>query len=422
MNVRCTLPVFTGAELHNEWGQVKKLSLADLHINANAVLMLETANNDDPAFARTPALPAAAVNSLTKACGYHVDLNGNTTFDIDEDQSRPQTSPDLDWTAPYERLSYFTELYTGSFVSPAPATDDLQLCATCARLPLDHVSGVISIAEHSRCKGEVPLGYSGGSDFWQDCTRRRDYAYSSGDQQGYDFAAFDCDSPDHGCSYAWPAFWNAPNPSAMPEPPPPLDSVPTGPLPPHGPCDLQLDPSEPWRGMTHYSQFLCAHVVDGAASGANNSVPLTDVLAGKWQEEGCAVTPTPAPRVACAPAPSPAAGDMWLARQYQSYDTPTAYTGGCIDEGVEWNVMCAGNHSLAIGNDQGFGEVLCGPPCFGNELLHFGSTWLCLHPTVTDGVELTGDGFSLRGEIPGSAGGTTAMSSGCDGGTCLLLQ
>lgn len=462
LNVQCTIPYFTSALLHNEWGQYHSLSLSDLgqHATVTGVAMYEDPANDTAGTISSTVdgtnIQGASVNSLTKACSSNtLDLNGNGVADFIEDQTT--TQPGLSgWAADYQPLTYFTELYWSHFQTPpAPSPSPtpspaplLQLCtdgtARCQPLPLTGVPGVLVIEELSRCNAAFSMQHASTTDNWQDCERRRPNAYSSLTPLGYDFASYDC-APDSAgaCSYTWPASWGGTSGHAAP---PPAASGPSndGTVPEHGLCNGGV--GQTWMGMTAYSQFMCAQINDGSTQ-YNNDVSSSNVLSltvtsAPWEALSCTVRAQsgaaggPTLSYACPESPRGYASTVtWLEHVYSDYSSVNSYNGGCIDEAFEYPVLCPGSSSAPV--DGANGQILCGPPCPSSETMAYTDTSgastaiaMCLHATLNDQPFTIGGPqpsplaplWQLQGEIPvGTISGS--VSGGCDGGaTCWQIE
>jgi hypothetical protein len=434
LNVRCPIPVFDTVELRNEWNQPPPPInfVTDLGLTSSRPVPMYEAAVNDRGVPGYPALLASSVNSLTKACySDTLDLNLNGIADVQEDQA----SKTADWFAPYQRLTYFAELYEARYERPRPAA--VVPCLDCTGMTLPGTVGTLVIRERSRCS-DIPFS-SSGSSYWRECTRRRDDGFRTDNRLGYDFAAYECGSNLYqSCSYSWPP--PVPNPPPTVLPPPAVSPSPVpGTVAPHGLCDSDVQPTGPWRGMTHYSQFRCAKIVSSFSAGA----PRDEVLEGDpaWKPQSCALSGQPSaspapgtlPRFTCStPAVPPRAPSVtWLMRNFQSYNQPSDYKGGCIDEGAEWGLLCPHDRSTATGELDAFGELTCGPACARGDTFYVDSFWMCLQPTTTAFTDsarhaFEGDGYALDGDLPvGSGDGKAVQSPSCgDGGagSCYQLQ
>jgi hypothetical protein len=305
-------------------------------------------------------------------------------------------------------------------------------------LPLPEIAGRLVIEERSRCDNNFPMQLSGDS-YWQDCVRRRSPSYSASDPLAYDFAQYDCPGTAQGsCSYVWPASYGLVGPS--PAPPPPVGAQPPdGSVPPHGLCNGGV-PAIAWMGMTSYSQFMCAQISNAVQN--NNDVLGSQVYSATqtnapWEALNCVVAgqsptiggPGTTASFSCAESQNGAMGPVtWLARRYQDYSTPAAYSGGCIDEATEYPALCLADptDAVAISN----GQLTCGPPCPDGEEMDGGGFVMCLHPTLAclpENQVWSVDSFAmptwqLAGEV--SLGGTFGSLSGCDANqtNCWDLQ
>jgi hypothetical protein len=229
-------------------------------------------------------------------------------------------------------------------------------------------------------------------------------------------------------------------------PVPPVPGPPPGGVPSHGLCSLDAASTAavqkgPWRGMTHYNQFLCAHIVSGTPSARNEVQWSSD--GSLWEAQTCALVGEDksatgsVPRFACtvdAAGATPADGaTKWLARRYQPYATEAQYgtssggVPGCVDEGIEWSALCSGDRSQAIGNKQAFGQLICGLNCARSEAYYSGTYWVCAHPVASgfsDGsLSFNSPHYSLSGEVPiAGNNGTQLQSSGCPASPCYSVQ
>lgn len=292
-NARCELSYIDRFVLQNEWGQRKELyacqgaePLAEgCAVNQRLLLPLvepkalddanafDTLARDEPN--RLPrfqvgagnglrgrALRTEELNPLTKACvGPNGDFNLNGYPDRSEFHGQATANGLAEPLRPFPSLAFFMELHRSWF----EPSDDAQGCEPGQRC------GRYVIAERSRRElnedGELsfPLGYGsaegmgeGRSEYWRDCTRSRDSAFTSDPQaeepMGSDFGRWTCAGASGTC--------------ATP-PAPPLLVGPVEAVPLHGLGDFDaLDPALPWRGMTHASQFKCVLV--------DNTINLND--------------------------------------------------------------------------------------------------------------------------------------------------
>jgi hypothetical protein len=386
---------------------------------------------------------------------------------IEDQTTNPRPKTLAVWADDYQPLTHFIELYHAHFSpSPSPSpTSTVQLCDTCPVLPLPGVAGTLIIEERSRCS-DLPLQPNqSASNYWQDCVRRRSDDYQapgtyepSQPLLGFDFAAYDCLGDSSGaCSYSWPASFRSPGLHAAPPPPAPALTV-DGSLPAHGLCNGGVPHT--WMGMTAYSQFMCGNIQDGATQYPND-IPTGNVLDrnhpdAPWEALDCFVGsqsptvngPGTTATFRCQDTASSAARVTWVARRYSDYVAGN-YTGGCIDEGLEYSVLCSGSSS---GDASGpYGQITCDPPCRPDtEIMRDNARTyaLCMYPvlsafagrdlsTGTYPVAASGQAppspspqprWLLTGQVPaGSVGGLAhpvdgGVATGADDGGIWTLQ
>jgi hypothetical protein len=423
-NVQCVVPVFTSVELRNEWytrpngsAQTKTLSLTDIGVSSSGVPMYEDTGNDDgtnPWLAyggRT--LDARMVNSLTKTCSTKLsDLNRNGVDDYQESQESSTPMAGFSWTKPYQRLTYFMEFYQAHFESAGTITN-VTPCDGCISVP--GITGKLVIEERSRCDPTFSTKLtSATNEYWTECTRRRDANYDStkpDGELGYDFGQYDCSSTTGACSEAPPIS----GPSQ------------DGSLPQHGLCNGGVAGTA-WRGMTAYSQFMCAHFNSTPPTQPkHNDILTTDVETlsspnAPWEAFSCGLTPPGAPPDAgvgeesetfvCNESTLSAPGNdtvAWVMRRYTgAYPTPSpypAYPGGCIDEATEWPQLCTSDPADAVGNVKASGLIECPPACVPDELHQGNGLALCFHRTLASFG--TGSTWQFSGNSMSGDGGVT---------------
>jgi hypothetical protein len=461
-NVQCVLPVFTSVELRNEWflgpngsAQTKTLSMSDIGVSGSGVPMYEDSENDDGsnpwlAYPGGRTLDPRMVNSLTKTCSTaQSDLNRNGVLDYAESQESSTPVTGFSWTKPYQRLTYFMELYQAHFESSGTVTG-VSPCAGCVNVP--GITGKLVIQERSRCDGAFTMRLTSATDeYWRECTRRRNANYDStkpDGEIGYDFAQYDCSNATGACSEA----------------PPIAGPSQDGSLPSHGLCNGGV-PGSAWRGMTDYSQFMCAHInTTTPPQPKPNDILKGDVVAtgnlsAPWEAFSCGLNLTgvgPPPDAGEESATfvcnesnvsPPNAGDvLWVMRRYTgAYPTPSpypAYPGGCIDEATEWPQLCTSDPADAVGNVKAFGLIECPPACAPDELHSGNGLALCFHRTLASfgtgsiwqfGGSITVDGgvssYSLSGDARSVQTPNVLNSGNCnpdgtptDSGHCLRLH
>ena len=322
--------------------------------------LIETARNDGTALLgpRQPAygagdagrtLDPSEVNALTKACVVLTgDYNDNQVDDIAETQSG---TPGIDERARLKSFSYFTELADSYYLDAG-------------------TSGVLVIAERSRCDPSFPLHYAvsagnapqapepyladagadAGAMYWRSCSRRRDATFNAGTPKpSMDFAQWACPGSSGSCPMVPP-----PHPTLV-APYNPATTL----MRNHGLCELgnALPADHVWRGMLHHSQFKCVAVTNGAPTQPYERLATTFATdsntTGKLVYNGCAARPcsgpndtscrsplglgdqTRRPTVTCR-ATLPMGGQIGFAAiGYQPYVTTAAYVNGCVNEDLE---------------------------------------------------------------------------------------
>ncbi len=399
-NFRCELREVDRFVLKNEWGQRRHVSVcgdemidyapgatppcADVD-GIKTVVLFESDAIDEVELVDDPvALPAygarsvkgAEVNALTRMCAsLTADYNDNQVEDVLEEQAITRgrlagsANTSTDEAFAFLSMSHFTEIHRSSYVPP-----------TIAGAP-----GSYLIEERSRCDAGFPLGtLDGASGYWQSCTRDRrgDYLIS-GSHVGHDFGYYACSGSASGAC-------------GMPAPPvvvPQVDADGDR-LPDHGLCD-QTGPlaDEPWRGMTHHSQFQCV-VVDQSMPRASLYAP-SDIEPQPYDFNACALRDCAAGGQGCQEATVQGAdqplvpevdcqalsrdsvqGDEvgWVTVRYLG-ETANAslarpYVRGCVDESFGtngndgWALLCPGFEDnpegvLAAGNLGDSGKLIC---------------------------------------------------------------
>ncbi|MFH1811924.1 MAG: hypothetical protein ABIJ09_24510 [Pseudomonadota bacterium] len=476
LNARCDLKQVFQFSLVNEWGQQKVLDVAatfgTLTGGRDHVVLYETTRNDRddqnalPTYGARRFVPAE-VNSPTKVCmDSPVDLNQNGSTDQVESHN---VSTGEDWQKVFNKLGYYTELYSGYFDA-----------------------GTYFIVERSRCDAGFPLGYAiedpATDAYWQSCSRRRDSAFDVNDLKAYDFAEYDCSTAAGACTYSWDAAWRPRTSPRTPAPPAGIGSYAA--IPAHGLCDGLAVTDDPWRGMTHYSQFRCGvmrvspdpsdpTLVDIDDITYLDTVPATpSVVHRPYHLNQCGFASGSASDITCdqvidrSVITSSAVQDhvAWVARSYDGYDYDADYTGGCINEWVEWRQMCPGFldvsdpdasirgagrleafGALTCGCDYNYGGIGCEIGCPGANPLNgsydpgvdptylFLSSdyslgprsgyWLCGAVQASEGTPLRenpdagsgdaqGSGYTLRGYVPAQVTATTPLCQNAVDGGC----
>ena len=358
--------------------------------NANLV-----SSYDDGAVGRP--LTASEINPLTRACVTTLtDYNDNDISDFAEHHRAAIPANVPGELIPFVPFSYFVELHRSWYEPPVE----------------DEPWGAYVIAERSRCEPGFPLTYDAtAGPYWRSCARNRDAAWhidpNEREPVGFDFAQWSCDAATGSC----------------PLPPPPVAPMSSDTVIPHGLCEIDLSqvPEEPWRGMSHHSQFKCALVdptqtpqeagrhlkqrflhpselYDGAAGGfvfnrCHVACPVGDLDCADDCDPStgqCSASSDPpggllnnrAPRLTCEPIlqdGSLQGGEVgFVAVRYvdlEREDAPTdTYLRGCLDEwrpgrdraeDATWRALCPGhqenpNGTIGQGNPNNFGALLCG--------------------------------------------------------------
>lgn len=403
LSINCPIPFVETIALQNEWGQRLELNVnEDLRAEGD-VILFETLRNDKVGVTTStrPGAPSVrvapqSINSLTKMCNRFDDFNDNGTSDVLENQQDTSAVP---WRKAFNQLTYFSELYEGSYDSGTRTYTIRERARKDAEAPEIDTDGPFPFAYYATNDPD--------SDNWRCCTRRRDARYDIADTTGYDFADRACDydsdlndeQTNGACAYSWPAQWNRSGLSSTP--PPAVLDLPDGRIPSYDVCDADHAPpdaDEFWRGMTHYSQFRCAQVI-------NDPVPVRELVLSEvlrsdlytgplgarldasisssapWLVQACTLA-ADGTRV-CAPEADEA--DVvatenqvtWLARRYdldydyvpnvveELTDNFVGYSGGCIDEKKEMPELCPGQVDNPDGvftssAETDFGELSCG--------------------------------------------------------------
>ncbi len=402
-NFRCEVRQIDRFILRNEYGQERRVSLCGGELvdyddgtpppcgqDAAVLALYEPDNLDNPrriavdnatfpTYGPEGRKPLAAeLNPLTRGCVSPTgDYNLNGREDLSEDQPLTRDrvnglSFDGDADFAFQSMAYFTELHRGSYRAPS----------------VRGLPGAYVIAERSRCEAGFPVRYASGGDYWQGCTRNRRSSFDVERTSlvGHDFAAWSCDAESGTC----------------PLPNPPLGSGldrDGDRVEDHDLCALEgALTGQPWRGMSHHSQFQCVTIKNSAAQpwevnrsdlfdGATGGTPLEFNLCGAVTCDGAApgcVTSTRsaplqplAPEVRCATAlQGDTQPDMvgFVGVRYLP-DGPgssvrPSYQRGCIDESF-WQgsdggyaFLCPGYEDnpaavRAAGNAGDFGKLIC---------------------------------------------------------------
>lgn len=411
-NFRCDRREVDRFILQNEWRQQRAVSLCgDAFIDYDpdtahgctdidglvSLVLFESdkLDNDDLIMAPGNAtafpdygnrkLMASELNSLTKGCvSSGNNFNDNEMLDILEEQAITTDGiAGVNFAGSNEKFafatfSYFIELHDGYYEAN-----------TNSNLP-----GAYFIAERSRCEAGFSLGLPISGLYNQQCTRLRrgDYDYSTS-QVGFDFAHWSCtDDADGTCGMF------APPTDAS------LDDLDGDNIADHGLCDFSdTMPNEPWRGMTHHSQFQCVQLTSDANPITNHKLPVEQVYkSGEANPApyefnicvaedcssgapGCVTTMTQGvyqpnlPEITCETVErdDPRIGaDLtgWVAVRYIPEGTTSSlaapyYIRGCINEAVGtdgtdgWKNLCPGYDAnpdaiLAAGNPAS-GQLIC---------------------------------------------------------------
>lgn len=332
----------------------REVTIAELTGGSMATVVLqESVRNDDAAHLQAAygagelplfngrALPAAALNSLTKACANALaDFNDNGQRDLTEFQPAGLAS---DPAGIFARMSYFMMLVDGRFEASAD----------------EGAPGRYVITERLR-GGDLPLTYAADAgDFWQSCARFPDAIYKDANvskKVGTDFARYSTPPSNHLITNA-----NA------------------------------------WQGMNHNSQFKCINIVATEPSQEADKGPHVVLLAGlnaadsgytvnRCSFDGQIDTPDDAnpstPRFSCAPvAPgSVEPGVSWASVNYirgpysdaRALHAPPpgsyTYARGCADMCAVWRAPACTGFSENPADDSGkcyadphdFGKQYCG--------------------------------------------------------------
>ena len=411
-NFRCDRREIDRVILQNEWGQQRAISMCgddlidynpdniptctDIDGLKSLVLFEADALDDDDAIAlNTTQFPAsgnrqfaaAELNSLTKAC---VDLNGdfnsNMVEDIEEEHAIEKTrlsGVTFSGDAASEQflfhsVSYFVELHRGYYQANINAS----------------APGSYVIAERSRCDADFAVGHASSGEYVSQCTRlrRADFQYGQS-QTGHDFGHWSCtDTADGSCGMFDPPFDAS------------KDDQDGDNIPDHGLCDRSDPmPNEPWRGMTHHSQFQCVVLKNTVTSGNNHELAVNQVynsgeatpapyefnscvaedcssgIAGCITTTDQGVYQPDSPAITCTQYErddNEVAQDVvgWVAVRYVpegvSSSLARPYIRGCIDEsyGLDgtdgWVNLCPGYDNnpdavLAAGNPGDSGKLIC---------------------------------------------------------------
>jgi hypothetical protein len=306
-NARCELRSIDGFELVNESGEVLRRPLT------SALSLFESDRNDDDRILDAAwaakgfeqygkagrRIRAAELNRLTKICHDPVnDYNDNGVADVAEWGTRQRTPTLLPEQAPFNRFSYFVELYWGEYRPP-----------TSGKGP-----GTYVIHEKNRSAGpelpvthRVPMTYAAGDGaYWRQCRVMRD------------------------------AEWQRQQP-------------PVG-------MDLAewYDPEEPaWSGMNHHSQFKCTVIADEPSAQSPQEKETAALVAEGYRLNSCATrleaethsgNPSLTP-VECelASAASLQPGDVvWAAVPYIDHGrwVGKEYERGCVNECIDALQTC----------------------------------------------------------------------------------
>lgn len=420
----------------------REVTVAELTGGSMATVVLqESVRNDDAAHLQAAygagelplfngrALPAAALNSLTKACANVLaDFNDNGQRDLTEFQPAGLAS---DPAGIFNRLSYFMMLADGRFESSAD----------------EGAPGRYIITERLR-GGDLALTYApDAGDFWQSCARFPDAIYKDANvtkKVGTDFARYSTPPSNHLITNA-----NA------------------------------------WQGMNHNSQFKCVNIVATEPTQEADKGPHVLLLSGLNAAGGggytvnhCtfdgqvdpAVDANPSlVRFSCDPlAPSQVqAGVGWASVNYiqgpysdaRALNAPPpgsyTYARGCADMCAVWRAPACTGFSENPADDSGkcyadprdFGKQYCGcsmtyggPSCdYGcasiervftspeyNPGQRDGKYWACGEFTASympvPFMEADDDdqqGYRVRGAVlPGVSRDDTPLQNSCDQPGC----
>lgn len=417
-NFRCARRTIDRIRLVNELGQRRDIGLCGTSgvvldwapgrapvecLNGPNVVTLAEADTlesdsllsgDDLQFPRygSRKLRAAELNALTKACvSVDADFNLNGVTDLVEQQALDRTALPgaTDAELLFRAASYFVETHRGYYQPPGAGTGP----------------GVYVVEETSRCDASFPLGYQVDQGYWRGCTRKRNPGFDAvsptASRTTMDFAQFGCADRTGTCAL-----------------PPPLTtgtSTDGDNVVDHDVCALRAAgqypiADEPWRGMNHHSQFLCAQVGAGTApyrvapaslSGPTVTNPAFDYntcgavsCAG---QAGCEESfldddsnQPHTPNLDCgytAGTAVPADAVGFVSARYLQLAAQDAYVRGCVNEAVEMSALCPGYTTnpdavLTSGNRGDHGKLVCG--C-GLEYAGEECEYVCPQPAGSDG-------------------------------------
>ncbi len=414
-------------------------------------------------------LRASEVNPLTKLCNHDGDdVNLDTVADVTQAHDAPadpfsglpsDVRGDLLDAAPVlYRMSYFLELSRGYW------RDRTEDCAAPDAGPtFGACHGAYVIAEKSRQLGPydpmgLELAYPGSGDYWKMCVRGRHPGYPGASEDvlaiNHDFSRW-----QEGCSESTGLCLTS---NAM-EHHETLHVAYDGRLlsSPALADDLTPDPPR-WRGMNHQSQFRCvthAAVPDEQAErrpppqgrayamvactlgdGALDAPPAGQDARNPWDARLGCLSVTSDPTLSEMKAESGNGQNHWIALPFERYGAPASYTGGCIDEGVEWGpFLCAdlpGDNALEehgrlfCGCDNHRGGVDCELGCAElNVRLQAGYSgatregfWMCASPARSSSTAREGSGYSLRAAVPLGAGPSSTLCQTQDCGSGFRLS
>ena len=446
VNARCTFNRVYSFILVNEWGQQKVIDVGDtfgsLTGGQDHVILYETTRNDRddqgllPEYGPTRRFTPEESNGLTKACiSDSADLNDNTVSDYLEHQTMTATTP---WQRVFNRLGFFTELFTGHYQD-----------------------GQYFITARSRCDTAFPLNYSANDpnsgDYWRSCSRRRDSDFDHTTPLGYDFARYDvCGDIDGACSYTWDEEWSVDGNTRL-NPEPPVGVASWTDIQPHGVCDGLDQSFSTWRGMGHAEQFDCVLVKGSPEANHPEQVALGDLYVSgtsghMLQANVCRLDAQENTYTCSQPDDATSLSFLqdkviWVGKRYEPYLTSADYVGGCIDEWAEWRQLCPGYlessapedtikgegmltdfGALVCGCSRNYGGLDCSQGCPNDKLLLSSDyqvlprqgTWMCAqiaasdsHPLVEPDVD---GGYRLTGSVPAHSGGTAVLCENPDGG------
>jgi hypothetical protein len=380
---------------------------------------------------------AKEVNPLTKACNDDQDdLNFDSVADVRQSHEN-LPNPLADNVAPYApvfyRMAFFLELArsyhrdrTAECGGSLPCHGEILIQEKIRSLDGADITG----------NGFELVGDATGLTTWQTCARGRDPDYPGPGTltfaQNSDFYRWheECLDDSGGCQIDSGGYAHVPYDGR----PVNLSGANLGVV-----ADRMADGSPRWPGMNHASQFKCVSF--------SNNLPFTDTLrqvpeigglghsytlndcrlnartsqAPPWV--GNAINPWD-PVFHCgavtdeATYQAQAGQNYFIALGYEDYAYPENYSGGCLDQGADWEFKCLVGAESA--DPSTYGDLFCscgdtraGVQCeFGcpNDILHSSRIgvnaqlqgfWMCAMPTQVDKSLLDDpvEGYQLYGGI-----------------------